>query len=155
MRRSTSLAVVLILAFAMPAQAGTRGDRVTGDFAYDLFGNAYMVSIGAHAAPVPTGVVQFYGPFGNETGGSVACVSIEDQDAWIAGPLTNPSPGMAVFEGFLVRVHDAGTPGTAGDMATMLFYWQLDDAMKACQKTTTQIDRLFLVPLTDGNVTIH
>lgn len=152
MRRASTLAFALVLTLVAGGGAAAKDPSVTGDASYVLFGYDYSVSLGAHAGDPPNGSVHWHGAFGHWFDGAVTCVSIDGSDAWLSGPVTDTD--LPMFSGFVVRVHDGGTPGSAGDMAVTFVYVDLADAMKACQKTSRQIDR-YLTPVTEGNLSIH
>lgn len=149
MRRATALAFALLLAMAVPAQAG-RVQAVTGTY-QTAFGDVVAtVTVDARAGDAASGWFSFTNTVGGYIYGPVTCVTIDGADAWLAGLVDRSDiPGAA---GWAARVHDGGTPGTNGDLAiTFLSY---DSLVPYCEKAKTSSDR-WLVPVRGGNVVIH
>jgi hypothetical protein len=119
-------AAALLASFAGAAQAASPVARVTGTYTYfavDDPSQARSVSISAQATDPANGSFTWTRPSGDYSG-PVTCVRIVGNDAWLAGPVTSePETGSEGVTSVFLYVHDAGTPGRAGDLS---FVWGAD-----------------------------
>ena len=155
MRRAVVLAVLLVLALSGVAQARPPVSVLTGDYAYlNSFGALREVTV--HARATDPAVGSWTWTMGATTyTGTVTCLRVVGDDAWLAGPATSwPQGDGAVF----MWVHDGGNPGTAGDTA---FTWGSDadetlaDMEALCESQETSPYGYDRQPVISGNVNIQ
>ncbi len=162
MRRSVMIAVMLALLLAGTAQAKGPVEKVTGDVVY---AGDFSLSISAHASAPAKGEFQATWSQYGSMQGTVSCVVIDGQDAWIAGMLTGvslpglPPPPGTTRQGFFLWVHDAGQPNeTASDMVLNAVVSGSGTIPPSyfegwCQLMQPPITTM--VPVTSGNLMIH
>jgi hypothetical protein len=181
MRRAAVLAVVLVMAFAGITLAKSSVAKVTGTYTYWFdSGTGRLVSVNAKDADPAKGTWSWTqllaeGGIGMTLSGDVTCLSVDGQNAWVAGPATNGPVPTPSDHGAFLWLHDSGLPGGVGDMAIT---WISDPGLttaqdmvtlcenKATSFTQADMDRMgvpyspFMVglaklPITSGNVVIH
>jgi hypothetical protein len=155
MRRAAVLAILLVLALGGVAQAKGPVATLTGHYTYNTPSGALReVTVNARATDPEVG--RWTWTLGGETyAGTVTCLRVVGEDAWLAGPATSwAGEGGAV----LMWVHDGGNPGTAGDTA---YTWGSDpgetlaDMETLCESQAIAPHGLDRVPVTSGNLVIH
>lgn len=154
MRRSALLTIVLMLVMSGTAQGAARVPGVTGSFSYQFAPAATtFVEIDARDGAVPKGSISYsstsYPPFWGE----VQCLTVVGNDAWISGVITAGTLPEGIYNGWALRLHDGGTPGTEGDRAIALYWWP--DLVNAyCAQADRSYDDA-MIPLEAGNLAIH
>jgi hypothetical protein len=153
---ATAVAVLALLTSFMAlggvALAQGPGVALTGTYTYDVAapGNTRSVTVDAHGPDPVTGTWTWTNMVsGMSLSGSVTCLVVDGQDAWMAGPIT--ATEMSAF----FWVHDGGLPGGAGDMAVT---WISDpaetlaDMVALCVGRSTTLTQLF--PVMSGNLIV-
>jgi hypothetical protein len=118
---------------------------VAGSYRYTTFtGGHRSASIAAVATPSVKGVWSL-----QTHRGTVTCLVVDGQDAWLAGPGTS-GPDTGVF----MHVHDGGTPGAADDLVTS---WGQDPGQPFAELVEwceTKAEHVPLFTVDSGNVTV-
>lgn len=176
MRRSAVLAAVLVMVFSGVtggvALAKGPDAKVKGTYTYNYFSPVdRLVSVDAKGHDLVKGSWswQQQAPSGSSASGTVSCLVVDGQDAWMAGPATT-----AGYIAAFLWVHDGGLPNGAGDMAVT---WIADpgetlaDMVTLCQHKATVftpeamtamglaywpgLDGMVQRPLTSGNLDVR
>lgn len=123
MRRIALLVAVLVLvtvagsALGGVAEAKKPTGTVAGHYTYNIFGDPCnwrtwtIHAVGTNPVKGSWTVDRWTcGGLTNSLTGSVTCLRVDGDDAWVAGPIAG---GGAAF----IFLHDGGSPGAAGDRA--------------------------------------
>lgn len=158
MRRAAMLAVVMVLTLSGVAHAASRSAIVTGDYTYQFGPNTSTVRISAHAGDPAKGWMSYVGTF-SSFGGPVSCVVVDGPDAMAAGPMTygDGLPDGFAWDGslWIIRVRDAGIPGTSGDKA-VTFFDSVEYLSEVCEDPDILAElEEYMVPVTAGNLVVH
>jgi len=149
MRRASILAVVLLLAVAIPVQ-GDPGPSVTGSYGYG--GGGSLATIDAsYVGGEAVGTFTLTNNAGEDLVGAVKCLTVDGSDAWVAGLIID-SITQPWGTWFGLRLHDGGGDAGEGDMAITLIYH--NNLTQACERPASVWTR-WMVPVNSGDLVIE
>ena len=163
--RAAVLGFALVMAPMGAVQASGPVVRVTGSYTYIVVEGrpGRAVTVDAHGTDPIRGTWSFQAlPAGVVQSGSVTCLVVEGDDAFMFGPAT--VGGRAAF----LWVRDGGAPGGADDQAITwmqdlptddlppgLDPQTLDEMEDWCESARASYPGIGPIPLASGNLTIH